>query len=125
MRQMQVDKQTRVSIAQSLAYANSLFESSHCALIGIRFATTLVLSPKLVAVEVADWSSTGKVVGVRELLSNLSHESLPHSLLREDGQLDAEAFGLFQGWIRAAIIDQAHRDASTPLNRVFSAGRSH
>lgn len=122
MRQMQVDKQTRVSIAQSLAYANSLFESSsarhHCALIGIRCATTLVLSPKLVAVEVADWSSTGKVVGVRELLSNLSHESLPHSLLREDGQLDAEAFGLFQGWIRAAIIDQAHRDASTPLNRV-------
>lgn len=121
MRKLQADKQTRVSTAQSLAYGISLAESSsarlHCALIGIRFTTTLVLGPQLVAFELAHWPRTPETVGVRCLFERLTHHHLPHSLLDEDRKLDTSALQLFQESIRTAILQQSHRDASIPLAR--------
>lgn len=119
MRKLQADKQSRVSVAQSIAYGLSLAEAStaqhHCALIGVRFTTSVVLGPKRVALELSEWPSTPEVVGIRTLLDNLSHSSLPHSLLDHQHRLDVGAVKRLHNQLQHSIMLQADRSSEEPL----------
>lgn len=114
MRKMSADLQTRVGVAQSLAYGLSLAEASsaqnHAALIGVRFTTAVVDSCTRVTLELKGWPGAPRAVGIRELLGGLSHDHLPHSLLDEGGSFDPAAMRVYHSHLRGAIHAQAGRE---------------
>lgn len=114
--------QTRVGVAQSLAYALSLAEAGsarhHCALVGTRFTTILVLGDNHVALELDGWRGGSGLIGVRALLQTLAHAHLPHGLLDESDNLNFAALDIYLSHISQAVLAQRERPTDAVLTKV-------
>lgn len=122
LRDIHATQQTRVAIAQCLAHALSLAESSnaqhHCGLVGVRFARVYAIDRSRVLLELDNWTQGSGRADLRELLNTVTHPHLPHSFLGDDAELDDGASRVYFDHMHKAVQAQGHRPLHRPLTKL-------